>query len=174
MQAITHKLLHLGASIFAAQETNIHWDTLTAYQIYQQCKNLAPQIKLMTASSQEPAADWYKPGGAMLLSLNPWTSCIVNTGYDTILGRWTYQEFLGKNNKHVIILSGYQVCNQEFDAASNTVSAQQIHLLQAQGIPTPKPRKLFLANLIHQIQEWQHANKEVILCIDANEPIDDP
>jgi len=38
MQAMTHKLLHLGASVFAAQETNIHWDTLTTYQIYQQCK----------------------------------------------------------------------------------------------------------------------------------------
>jgi len=36
MQAMTHELLHLGVSVFAAQETNIHWDTLTTYQIYQQ------------------------------------------------------------------------------------------------------------------------------------------
>jgi len=154
MQAITHKLLHLGASVFAAQETNIHWDTITSYQIYQQCKSLAPQIKLTMASSQELAEDWYKPGGTMLLSLDPWTSRIVNTGSDTLLGQWTYQEFLGKNNKHVIVLSGYHVCNQKFDAASNTVSAQQICLLQAQGNPTPNPRKLFLSDIIHQIQQW--------------------
>jgi len=38
MEAITNELVHLGASVFAAQETNIHWDTLTNYQIYQQCK----------------------------------------------------------------------------------------------------------------------------------------
>jgi len=38
MQAITNELIHLNASVFVAQETNIHWDPLTKYQIYQQCK----------------------------------------------------------------------------------------------------------------------------------------
>jgi len=37
-QAITNKLHQLGASVFAAQEINIHWDPVTNYQIYQQCK----------------------------------------------------------------------------------------------------------------------------------------
>jgi len=35
MKAITNELVHLNASVFAAQETNIHWDPLTKYQIYQ-------------------------------------------------------------------------------------------------------------------------------------------
>jgi len=74
MQAITHKLVNMGASVFAAQETNIHWDTLTNYQIYQQCKRMAQQIKLTMAASQEPSSDWYKPGGTLLLTLAPWTS----------------------------------------------------------------------------------------------------
>jgi len=174
MQAITNELIHLGASVFAAQETNIHWDTLTNYQIYQQCKRTAQQIKLTTASSQEPSSDWYKPGGTLLLTLAPWTSRIVNHGSDPLLGRWTYQEFLGKNDRRVIIVSGYRVCNQKFDAASNTVSAQQIRLLQAHGLSNPNPRKLFLSDLITQIKQWRTDNKEVILCLDANEPIDDP
>jgi len=72
------------------------------------------------------------------------------------------------------VISGYHVCNQKFDAALNTVSAQQICLLQAQGIPNPKPRKLFLTDLITQIKQWWQLNKEIILCIDANELIDDP
>ncbi len=173
MQAITQELLHLSVSVFAAQETNIHWDPLTWYQIYQQCKGKASQIKLTTASSQEPAEDWYKPGGTLLLTLDPWTSRIVSHGSDTLLGRWTYQEFIGKNDKHVIVVSGYRVCNQKFDAASNTVSAQQTRLLQAQGIIKPIPRKLFLVDLIEQIKTWRQINKEVILCIDANEPVDD-
>jgi len=54
------------------------------------------------------------------------------------------------------------------------VSAQQIQLLQAHGIPQPNPRKLFLHDIITQIQQWRAVNKEVILCLDANEPIDDP
>jgi len=174
MQAITHELRHLNVSVFAGQEPNIHWDPATLYQIYQQCKSTASQIKLTTASSQEPAADWFKPGGALLLTLDPWTSRIVSNGLDHLLGRWTYQEFLGKNEKRVIVVSGYRVCNQKFDAAANTATAQQIRLLQAQGIINPKPRSLFLTDLIAQINIWRQANKEVIICIDANEPVDDP
>jgi len=37
MHAITTKLQNLGASVFAAQETNIHWDLATTHQIYTQC-----------------------------------------------------------------------------------------------------------------------------------------
>jgi len=55
-----------------------------------------------------------------------------------------------------------------------TVSAQQIRLMQAQGLPNPNPRKLFLTDLITQIKQWRQANKEVVLCIDANDPVDDP
>jgi len=174
MQAITNELVHFNASVFAAQETNIHWDPLTKYQIYQQCKSMAAQIKITTALSQELAADWYKLGGTLLLTLNQWTSHVISQGSDLLLGRWAYQEFLGQNNQRVIVISGYCVCNQKFDAASNTVSAQQICLLQAQGIPNPKPRKLFLIDLITQIKQWRQVNKEVILCIDANKPIDNP
>jgi len=174
MQAITTELTNMSTSVFAAQETNIHWDTLTNYQVYQQCKRMSQQIKLTTTSSQEPSKEWYKPGGTLLLTMAPWTSHVVNQGSDPVLGRWTYQEFLGKNDRHVIVVSGYRVCNQKFDAASNTVSAQQIRLLQAQGHPKPNPRKLFLTDIITQIQQWRTAHKEVILCLDANEPVDDP
>jgi len=84
MQAITHELRNLNVSVFAGQENNIHWDTLTNYQVYQQCKSMATQIKLTMASSQEPAAEWYKPGGTLLLTLDPWMSQIVLQGLDTL------------------------------------------------------------------------------------------
>jgi len=74
MQAITNELIHIKASIFAAQETNVHWDPLTKYQTYNQCKGATAQVKLTTASSQETMADWYKLGGTLLLTLDLWTS----------------------------------------------------------------------------------------------------
>jgi len=95
MQAITNELIWIRASVFAAQETNVHWDPLTKYQTYNQCKSATAQVKLTTASSQETTDDWYKPGGTLLLTLDPWTSRIVSQGYDTVLGRWAYQAFLG-------------------------------------------------------------------------------
>jgi len=174
MQAITNELVNINASVFAAQETNVHWDPLTTYQTYNQCKGATAQIKLTTATSQEMSTDWYKPGGTLLLTLDPWTSRIISHGSDNTLGRWAYQEFLGRNDKRIIIISGYRVCNQKFDAASMTVSAQQTRLLQVKGIHKPKPRKQFITDLITQIQHWRQAHKEVILCIDANESVDDP
>jgi len=86
MQAITNELVHFNASVFAAQETNIHWDPLTKYQIYQQCKSMVAQIKITTALSQEPAEDWYKPGRTLLLTQNQWMSRIILQGLDLLLG----------------------------------------------------------------------------------------
>jgi len=80
----------------------------------------------------------------------------------------------GENGKRLIIVSAYQVCHQKFDAASDTASAQQIRFLQANGTRDPKPRKTFLYNLIAQINNWQVQNKEVLLCVDTNDNVDDP
>jgi len=57
-------------------------------------------------------------------------------------------------------MSGYCVCNQQFDAASQTTTVQQVQLLQAQGVVAPKPCKLFMINLIHQVILWQQEKKE--------------
>jgi len=126
MLAITAELQTLGASVFAAQETNIHWDPASKNQIFQQCRQAASHVFLSTASSQEPSSDWYKPGGTLTLALSPCTSRIVKRGSDQVLGRWSYIEFAGKENTRLIVVSAYRVCNQKFDVASNTATAQQI------------------------------------------------
>jgi len=126
MLTITTELQNMGASVFTAQETNIHWDPASTNQIYTQCRQAASHVFLATSSSQEPSSDWYKPGGTLLMALGPCTSRIVNRGSDQVLGHWSFIEFVGKNNTRFIVVSAYRVCNQKFDAASNTVTAQQI------------------------------------------------
>jgi len=79
-----------------------------------------------------------------------------------------------KQNKQVIVFSSYWVCNQKFDTASNTILAQQIRLLQISRVANPQPHTIVLNDLIHQIKQWQYAQKEVILCIDANEDVNNP
>jgi len=101
-------------------------------------------------------------------------SRVTKYGNDTYLGRWSYMEFIGKNEKWLIVVSGYCVCNQQFDVASQTMTAQQIRLLQARGTVHPKLRNFFLDNIIQQIKHWRNTNHEIILCMDANESIDDP
>jgi len=174
MRAITTELQNLGASVFAAQEPNIHWDPATMHQIYTQCRQAASHAFLATSCSQEPSSDWYKPGGMLLMALGPCTSRIVSRGSDLALGRWSFIEFAGKDGMRLVVVSAYWVCNQQFDAASNTASAQQKCLLQNSGAINPQPRSIFLQDIIHQIQRWRHENKEVILCMDTNDNLDDP
>jgi len=174
MRAITTELQHLGASVFTAQEPNIHWDLATMHQIYTQCRQAASHAFLATSCSQEPSPDWYKPGGTLLMALGPCTSRIVTHGSDLALGRWLFMEFVGKDNTCLVVVSAYWVCNQQFDAASNTASAQQICLLQMSGTINPQPCSIFLQDLIHQIHRWCHENKEVLLCMDTNDNLDDP
>jgi len=54
------------------------------------------------------------------------------------------------------------------------VTAQQMQLLQAQGIQKPKPCRIFIDDLIAQTIKWRNEHKEVLICMDANESIDDP
>ncbi len=93
---------------------------------------------------------------------------------DKLLGRWSYVELVGQQNTKIIIVSAYHICNQKFDAASNTTTAQQVRILQAQGVTNPKPRTAFLNDLINQIHLWCNNHKEVILCMDGNKDVDDP
>ncbi len=174
MVALTKAAVTMGASIFAAQETNINWNPTTINTIYTQGKQQASHLFLQTSTSTETSDNWHKPGGTLLVALGKWTSRITTRGNDPILGRWSFMELVGKHNKRLIVISAYRVCNQQFDAASNTTSSQQTRLLQSQGIQNPHPRTIFLNDLISQINEWRRDNKEVILCMDANESVDDP
>jgi len=174
MQAITKELNYVNASVYAAQETNMNWDVDSMQNLVTQCRRTSPQIKIATSTSTEKSSDWYKPGSTLLLALNQWMSRVTKYGNDPYLGRWSYLKFIGKNKNHLIVISGYRVCNQKFDAASQTTTAQQIRLLQAQGAVNPKPRKVFLDNIILQIKNWQKTNHEIILCMDANKNVDDP
>jgi len=99
MIAITQELLNLGASVFAAQETNVHWDPATHYQLYTQCRSHKTPIYIATSSSQEPSPDWYKPGGTMLMAISPCTSRIIQCRQDELLRRWSFIELAGKNQK---------------------------------------------------------------------------
>jgi len=174
MKAITSELMLCSISVFAAQETNVQWNEDTTHLLQTQCRSAAPQTQIATSTSAEKTKEWYKPGGTLALAMNHWTSREVKKGTDMYLGRWSFIEFVGKQDKRLIVMSGYRVCNQPFDAASQTVTAQQSCLLQAKGIIKPKPRKTFLDNLIQQIKTWCSENKELILCMDANDPLDDP
>jgi len=51
---------------------------------------------------------------------------VIGWGSDELLGQWSYLEMVGQHDKRVIIASAYHVCPQEYDATTNTSTAQQM------------------------------------------------
>jgi len=107
------------------------------------------------------------------MALNQWAGRVINNDTDPTLGCWSYMEFIGKHDKWLIVMSSYLMCNQQFNAASQMVTAQQIHLLQAKGIPHPMPCTIFINDLICLVWQWKNAQKEIFICMDANDLVDD-
>jgi len=126
MLALTKELMLISASVFAAQETNIHWNVDTIHHLQTQCCKAAPQTQIATSTSAEDTSEWHKPGGTITMALNNWTSRVIKKGNDPMLGRWSFIELVRKYDKHLIVISAYRVCHQQFDTASQTVMAQQI------------------------------------------------
>jgi len=55
------------------------------------------------------------------------------TGADTTgLGRWSYHELTGKNNKRYLIITAYRVRNQCPTIGTNTAYTQQYNILLEQ------------------------------------------
>jgi len=160
LKAITTKLMLLSTSIFSAQEMNVHWNEKTVSQLHSQCHCANPQIQFATSTSAEKANDWFKPGGTITMALNQWCRRVIQSRMDSTLGCWSYLELIGKNDKWLIVMSGYQVCHQRFDATSQTVTAQQICLLQANGTPNLRPRMIFINDLIQLVQQWCLSKKK--------------
>ena len=70
----------------------------------------------------------YKPGGTMMMTVGHLTGRVVNQVRDK-WGRWTIQEFTGKNKNKVVIISVYQPVDNTSGVGKTTVAAQQKSLL---------------------------------------------
>jgi hypothetical protein len=64
---------------------------------------------------------------------------VVESGSDSEMGRWSYVRMLGKHGRHIVVVSVYQVCNQQENTAGDrTAFAQQVSLLRRNGKDCPE------------------------------------
>jgi len=73
---------------------------------------------------------------------------------------------------HLVVVSAYHICSQQFDATTITVTTQQTQLLLQQGATNPYPKTQFINDLITQIQQWRSKGIEVLIGMDANEDVE--
>jgi exonuclease III len=96
---------------------------------------------------------------------------VVETGSDKDMGRWSYIRMLGQHGRQIVVVSAYQVCNQQGNQAGDrTAYAQQKSILCRQGRDT-SPRKAFFDDLDDQLEEWIDKGYEIILTGDLNEEL---
>jgi hypothetical protein len=96
---------------------------------------------------------------------------VTETGSDIEMGRWSYQRLLGKQGRNIIVVSLYQVCNQQANnVRDRTAFAQHLSLLRRNGKDC-SARKSFFDGIDKQIGEWIEKGYEIILSGDLNEEL---
>jgi len=115
------------ANAIAFQETNLSWNQSHQCTIQKILQSPTSQALIATASSSKISTTPHQPGGTLQVVVGNWATRIIQHSTNiTGPGWWSYLEMHGKNNKHYVILLGYQVCaNQQFDLGSNNTYNQQ-------------------------------------------------
>lgn len=161
--------------IAALVETNTSWTYTNIKEAsYQGRTQHHKQFRITTAHSEECFDSDYKPGGSACTTHGPWIGRITNKIHDTSgLGRWTGFQYNMKHNRQLIVLSIYRPTKSQ-NMNNDTCYSQQWRILRKKNANRPDPRKQLIDDLIQQMRIWQNENMEVIMGIDANEPIDKP
>jgi hypothetical protein len=104
----------------------------------------------------------------MLTITGKWQSRVSDNGQDPRgLGRWSYFQ-LSSKKKSMVIITAYRPCVSN---GPTTAWMQQWVLLREEGITDPDPVREFYKDLEKQLMQWKDKGKEILLLIDANEPV---
>jgi hypothetical protein len=159
-------------------ETCVNWRRNKLRKIYKQLllKEFKNSDMSVTTTPQEYLKR-YLPGGAATISSGKLSKNIKQHIYDDKnLGRWCGTNYNLDNKKQLHILSAYRVCQQNVNK-SNSMStySQQFFMMKRNGIENPNPREAFITDFGKQLGEiCNNPDNYVIICIDANENMEDP
>jgi hypothetical protein len=138
----------------------LQWKSMIQKQYYLS-RTIHSESKLKTGSD-------YKPGGTMTTITGKWQARISEMGSDKKgLGRWSYVKISSKRST-LIIITAYRPCKAY---GPSTAWMQQWSLLREKGIKNPDPIKIFYEDLSTELQKWIQNGSEIILMLDANEPL---
>ena len=158
------------ADIVCFQEHNL--DT-TQYQIRKILHDTTAKhwhrARLTIASSPIAFSGQWKPGGTAILTNGQTTGRITAVGHDN-WGRWSYHTIIGQRDRHLTIISAYQVVAQR-NASKGlyTTATQQHSLLVRQNDKVTDPRTAFRRDLTSFLQQLRASNHGIILLGDFNE-----
>lgn len=131
------------------------------------------QTKIAVNNSTENFGKIYQPGGVCTIVGDKWANQSEQANEQSNLGRWNETIIRGRNNRKVAIITAYNVCkNNIATAGSMTAYYQQWHILHRQNkYDKIDPRIIMMEDLKQRIKILENNGTEVILCIDANDSL---
>jgi hypothetical protein len=180
----THSLTmieSLGVGVLSIEETSLTWSKAgIRNKVYTMFHKVWKNLSMNYSHIDEQFTADNQPGGTMTVVINDWTSRIQEKGIDPFgLGRWSYQVHRGKGGIKIMIISAYRVSQEYLSSVGPKTSVmQQFRSLSMQyrtaNIKSePNPRFQFLIDLHAWVEELIQQSYEIILCMDANESIDE-
>ena len=127
------------------------------------------------SSSSAATASVVKPGGTAIMWDVNWSSRIIENGQDLHkLGRWSYITINGRGTSKLFIIKLYRCykVQRSNTAGLNTSYMQQELLLQKTGRKQVH-QDAALIDLGKFINKKKEEGNEILICIDANEAMDD-
>jgi exonuclease III len=161
-------MTELNIDIFGFVEINQKMDNGKKFQWMDQIRKHFYYSQTTHSESKLHYQTKYKPGGTMLTITGKWQSRVLDQGQDPRgLGQWSYLQ-LSSKKKSMVIITAYRPCVSN---GPTTAWTQQWLLLREEGITDPDPVREFHKDLEKQLMQWKEEGKEILLLIDANEPV---
>jgi exonuclease III len=114
-----------SADLINFQETNINWRSSCLSHCYDKFRQVYHHARLSTSSSIITCGTDYQPGGTMSVVTDDYLGRVVEIGSDPEMGRWSFTCMFGRHGRQIVLVSVYQVCNQQ----ASPVGATTPHLL---------------------------------------------
>ena len=147
-----------------------------AFHMFQKHERLAErmrdyrrnQIRCVAANNKHESIDKFQWGGTAIVAYDMLANMTRATGIDdTGLGRWSWVQLEGYNNRRVRVVSAYNPCRTRTHQFA-TVYSQQKRYFLSKGIDIC-PRMQFRKDLVSILLAWTQRDESVILMIDCNE-----
>jgi hypothetical protein len=138
---------NIRADVFAFAETKLTTDQPYVQTLLQKNKRkIWDHACLQTSTSQVVLEGYDKPGGTLTCATNSLVSRVRRTFSDPY-GQWSGIELMGRNDKHLGLLTVYQVTQKSDPYGSTTAYSQQRNMFRLEGRSDPNPRRILIQDL---------------------------
>jgi hypothetical protein len=159
-------------SCFCLAETNLNWHCPHVKMEFLSQQRLVWKghggAKSALSSIDLDSTSDFQTGGTITSVVGPWCTRVLMAESDPSgMSRWSCLTFIGRQNRRISIITGYQCVCSPGDCSAWT--QEKVFLRAKQNKQSSHPQRQFIENLISFIKDKQHQGHDIIVALDANE-----